>query len=269
MVKHDIICLHTMVGSLSSTDNFFHQDGYGGTESHFGVGYDGLVYQWQDTERQADANLDGNDRVLSIETADSGPGFPIWSGSNVPAWLPAQIEAIARIVAWGCDTYHIPCQLIPDSGQSRRGIGYHRQGIDPWRCNTCERWSTSTGKVCPGDRRVNQVPQVIARANAILNGDDVTEAEMDQLLSKMWAKNVQVGDSVEAFQLAVGRTRNALQNKPTTELSTEHVDLAAKVDALAVQVDGIVLGGLDYDLLAQKVVEKLTTTTELAFRPAT
>ena len=184
LTRHDIVCLHTMVGSLAGTDTYFHQDGYGGTESHFGVGHDGTVYQWQDTNRQADANLDGNDRVISIETADRGPGFSDWSGSNVPAWLPAQLEAIAQIVAWACKTYDIPCALIPDSGKSRRGVGYHRQGIDPWRCSTCERWSASNGKVCPGDRRIAQIPQVIERARAIMSGEDMATAK------EVWDFNV-------------------------------------------------------------------------------
>jgi hypothetical protein len=116
--------------------------------------------------------LDGNDRIISIETADMGTGFPSWSGTNVPAWTSAQLDAIARILAW-CHTEHgIPLKLIPNSAQSSRGIGYHRQGIDPWRCSTCERWSMATGKICPGDRRVAQIPQVIARAIAIVNGDE-------------------------------------------------------------------------------------------------
>jgi hypothetical protein len=47
---HHIVCLHTMVGSLSSAENYFRLEGYGGAESHFGVGYNGTIYQWQDTE---------------------------------------------------------------------------------------------------------------------------------------------------------------------------------------------------------------------------
>lgn len=176
---HHIVCLHTMVGSLSSAENYFRLEGYGGAESHFGVGYNGTIYQWQDTSRRADANLDGNDRVISIETADMGTGFPAWSGTNVPAWTSAQLDAIARILAW-CHTEHgIPLKLIPNSAQSSRGIGYHRQGVDPWRCSSCELWSNVYGKVCPGDRRITQIPTVIARAIAF--GDDMTPEQAKQL----------------------------------------------------------------------------------------
>ncbi len=168
--KHKVI-LHTMVGSLWGTDSYFRQEGFSGVESHFGVGGDGEVLQWQDTEYEADAQLQGNDDCISIETADHGPEFPSWSGSNVPSWTSAQLEEIAQIVAWVCKTHNIPCVLITDTEDSTKGVGYHRQGIDPYRTHG-ETYSNSFGKVCPGDRRVAQVPKVIERANEILNGEE-------------------------------------------------------------------------------------------------
>lgn len=163
------IILHTMAGSLAGTDSLFFQNGYGGTEAHFGVGHDGTTYQWQDTSRKADANVAANLDSLSIETADTGTGFAAWTGSDVPAWLPAQLTRLSQIVAWACSTHNIPCTLLPDSIAGRFGVGYHRQGIDPWRVPDGQVWSTATGKVCPGDRRVAQVPTVISMANDILN----------------------------------------------------------------------------------------------------
>jgi hypothetical protein len=56
LLKHDLVILHTMVGSLWGTDGYFRRDGYGGAESHFGVGYDGEILQWQDTNYKAEAN---------------------------------------------------------------------------------------------------------------------------------------------------------------------------------------------------------------------
>lgn len=172
MAAHDIICLHTMAGSLAGTDSFFRQNGYGGAESHFGVGHDGTVYQWQDTLYRADANLNGNSRIVSIETADTGPGFDRWLGTNVPAWTDDQVDALAKLIAAICRAHDIPCALIPDSKGSRRGVGYHRLGIDPWRVSGGEVWSSARGKICPGDRRIAQVPAVVAAARRILNGDN-------------------------------------------------------------------------------------------------
>src|SRR5262245_40429109 len=232
LANHDIVCLHTMVGSLSSTDNYFHQDGYGGTESHFGVGHDGTVYQWQDLDFQADANLDGNDRVISIETGDSGNGFPAWSGSNVPAWTEAQLVAISELVAWLCQRYDIPCALIPDTRQGRRGIGYHRQGIDPWRVPDGERWSSSYGKVCPGDRRVQQITtEIIPRAQAILRGETdvpLTPDEINKIAAAVWSRTEKDKNREDIPKVPDGADRDtiALINALRSNLALVQQDVA-------------------------------------------
>jgi hypothetical protein len=174
MRAFDIICIHTMVGGLMGTDSHFRYangTGYVGTESHFGTGHDGRIIQWQDTAYQAEANYLGNYHVISIENADTGTGFPAWGGSDVPAFTLAQIEANAQIIAWACRTHNIPCELIPDAKPGRRGIGYHRQGVLGYMAAGAELWSSSRGKVCPGDRRVAQIPAIIVRAKQILNGE--------------------------------------------------------------------------------------------------
>ncbi len=97
MSRHDIICLHTMVGTLVGTDSYFRQSGYGGTESHWGVGGDGRVFQWQDTDYVAEANLNGNHHVLSVETADIGPEFP---GGTRPTALRCRRGPRRRWTPW-------------------------------------------------------------------------------------------------------------------------------------------------------------------------
>lgn len=179
LTRKNIVVLHTMVGSLDGTDAYFRRGGYDGVESHFGVGHDGTVYQWQDTTHQADAQSAGNDNCISIETADSGPGFPSWSGSDVPAWTSRQLDAITKLIRWLCDTHDIPKRLVPDSGDGRHGIGYHRQGVDPWRKDGKERWSSAYGKVCPGDRRIRQIKNVIIprlTGDAMPSAKEVAEA---------------------------------------------------------------------------------------------
>ncbi len=202
MTGHDIVCLHTMVGYLSSTDGYFRGGngvGYAGTESHFGVGgkwgkdgtlgLDGTVWQWQDLAYQADANLDGNPTVISVETADN-------AARPIQPWTPLQCEGIARLLAWLCSveahaecpsswTCHregIPLALIPDTKPGRRGIGYHRQGCDPWRVLGGVRWSPSRGKDCPTEARIAQIPAVIARAIEITtHQEDDIMATLDEL----------------------------------------------------------------------------------------
>ncbi|WP_433559957.1 peptidoglycan recognition protein family protein [Pseudonocardia xinjiangensis] len=191
MSRHDIICLHTMVGTLAGTDSYFRQSGYGGTESHWGVGGDGRVFQWQDTDYVAEANLNGNHHVLSVETADIGPEFPRWDtadGAEVPAWTEAQMDSLAEIIARCCVEYDIPCALIPDSLPGRRGIGYHRQGVRPYMVAGGELWSAANGKVCPGDRRIAQIPDVISKAQAIIGGNEMsaeTERKIDEIHTEL------------------------------------------------------------------------------------
>lgn len=191
MARHDIICLHTMVGYLKSTDAMFRRGGNEGVESHFGVGgiwgsdreddLDGVIYQWMDTEDKADANLEGNHRLISIETADNAPR----SASDIKPWTPKQCAAIIRLVARLCKRYDIPAVLVPDSRPNRRGIAYHRQGINPWRVSGGELWSGARGKECPGDERIRQIEQIIIPGvRAELAGRPVTPQEEDDVSFK-------------------------------------------------------------------------------------
>lgn len=169
MDAHDILCYHTMGGgTLATTDAQFRAQGYGGLESHFGIGSAGELYQWQDTDYTADANYFGNWHVISVESADIGGSFKKWTGSNVPPWNPAQLSTAIKLGHWVCDTHKIPVSLVPDSKAYRRGIAGHRQGVDSYpagqkgyRVPGGELWSTVRGKVCPGDARFAQITSAI------------------------------------------------------------------------------------------------------------
>jgi hypothetical protein len=204
MQRHDIVCVHTMVGYLGSTDTYFRKTngtGYVGTESHYGIGgnwgsdrsskLDGVVYQWQGREYSADANGEGGPRVISIETADNAPA----RASSLAPWSPAQVNALINLIAWECSyaahracpktwTCHkgtvwngvrvaIPPAMIHDTRSTARGLAVHRQGIEHslgvgkvagWLRPGCERWSTARGKECPGDARIAQFRGIIIPA---------------------------------------------------------------------------------------------------------
>lgn len=164
-----IINVHTMVGTLEGTESYF--SGSGRPYSHFGVPGAGQAWQWQDLAFRAASDLDGNSISISIETEDRGPGFPDWSGSDVPRWTDVQAETLAQLIAWLCVRFGIPPVLVPDSLPGRVGPSYHRLGIDPWRVPNGIRYSSAYGKVCPGDRRINQLrDEVIPRVNEIITG---------------------------------------------------------------------------------------------------
>jgi hypothetical protein len=178
MRAYEILCRHTMVGSLWGTDGYFRSPGTG-VSSHFGTGGDGTIIQWIDTAYRAGANLDGNDEVISVENADMGPEFAPWntgSADNVPAYTEAQIEANAKIAAFVYEEHGIAVDVsIPDTKAGRRGCGVHRQGCDPYRVSGGVKWSNAYGKGCPGPRRIAQEPQIKARAKQIAGGQ--TEKE--------------------------------------------------------------------------------------------
>jgi hypothetical protein len=163
MSAYDILCAHTCVGSLDGTDSWFRSQA-NGLNSHFGVGGDGTIYQWVDTAYRSGANYNGNYHIISVECADMGAPFGPWGGSDVPAWTLQQIAALGRIGAWVHATHGIPLTQIPDAKPGRKGVGYHRLGVPGYMVAGAEQWSKSQGKVCPGDRRIAQIPQVIAAA---------------------------------------------------------------------------------------------------------
>jgi N-acetylmuramoyl-L-alanine amidase len=189
LAAYDITCIHTMVGSLAGTDSYFRNPATG-VNSHFGTGGDGTIYQWVDTAYRSAANLNGNDHIVSIENADMGPQFAAWNtndGNAVPAFPPAQMEAIAKILAWVNKTHGIPLGLIPNSVRGNRGTGYHRQGIAGYMAAGGEKWSNAAGKVCPGNRRVAQIQPIIDRARQIAGGattnpEELTVAQYDEIM---------------------------------------------------------------------------------------
>lgn len=208
MSRHDIICVHTMVGYLTSTDAYFRTSngtGYDGTESHYGIGgkwgpdlgggWDGAIWQWQNLAYTADANYEGNPRVISIETADNAV-------RPIEPWTAAQVSAITRLVAWLCtpaahagcpDTWQchqtgIPAVLVPDTQPSRRGLAYHAQGAAEHTVG--EWWSTTPAKDCPTAVRISQFKTtIIPGVRALLAGepeDDMpyTEAQLVDIVRK-------------------------------------------------------------------------------------
>ncbi|MGL5908847.1 MAG: N-acetylmuramoyl-L-alanine amidase, partial [Phycicoccus sp.] len=172
MVRYDLVVLHTIVGRDPAD------------AAHFSVGGQGETTQSRDTAVQSAACLNGNPRCIAIETEDRGPDFPDWDvndGRAVPAWTPAQMEATARILVWCHQTHGIPLTIAPDSRPTSRGIAWHRMGVPGgnWAGYAYsgvvpggELWTKAAGKVCPGDRRISQVPAVVARAQQLLAGGD-------------------------------------------------------------------------------------------------
>jgi hypothetical protein len=240
-VQKDLLCLHTAVGAGLSTWNYFNRTDVG-VYSHgvicgvwgadAGQDVDGLALQMADTDYRAAANLDGNWRIISWETADN-------AARPIQPWTPAQCDTIVDVMVDAHRIDGIPLVLVPDSKPGRRGICYHRQGCDPYRVAGGELWSSAYGKDCPTDARIRQIPGLIARAVAIVNNPnsggfmagltDAQQAKMAQQLAHldaMFSENNTVGD-INAIV-----TNEALQGTVLAGLAQGLQDTNTKLDQI-------------------------------------
>lgn len=197
----------------TAVTNAQHLDGQAGNLKqaypHFMIGRDGQVVQYQDTSFMARADLDGNNDTISIETWDGYPGGAPghWKhNSDVPPWTDAQVRAIVDLDAWLLEQHpSIPRRLARDSrpGASSHGLSWHRLGCDgnfptAWpyhgRLSGGIRYSTARGKVCPGDRRITQLVEVIypALADVKVGGLTVDPSKPPTYLEVLTAMNVYV-----------------------------------------------------------------------------
>ena len=173
-----IVIVHTMEGSLLGTDSLFRSNFV--FESHFGIGgptdgadLDGVIFQWMDTDRQADANRHANDFAVSIETSDGGdPNRP---------WSLKQLDALIRLIGALCDQYSIPRRVVTDPFDATGGLGWHVMfgAPGPW---------TPKAKTCPGPVRIAQLKDTVfpavmghVSANMALEEEDMTGEQARQL----------------------------------------------------------------------------------------
>jgi hypothetical protein len=265
MTGHDGICIHTMAGSFAGTDSMFHDNGWGGTESTVGIAGSGFCKQWVQWNRQADANLEGNARWLSIECADAGENFPPVSQATDenPPLTAAQINKIVDLCVYWCDVRNhancpttwtcrqsgIPARWINNSCE--RGIGVHRHGIPgfPEYSSGCPKWSSSGGKICPRSVRLRQVRDlVVPRVAAALNntGDDElndTEkaqlANIDKVANVLWFAINMEGQATKWKGNFPGRV-DAIYDTKLPQITADLDALAVKLDELSAKVDALV-----------------------------
>lgn len=142
--------LHVAVSNADSLFGWFDGDS-GGIESHFYIRYDGIVEQYRDTGREADANYKANSFVergvrkgyVSIETA----------GMEHGGWTAAQLSSIKLLLTWLAAEHDFPLQRV--KAHTEPGVGYHTMFGAPGP------WTPAVGKTCPGPGRVKQFDRVI------------------------------------------------------------------------------------------------------------
>lgn len=157
-----VAILHSDGGNVYNLGLYF--DGpSGGIESHFHIAKNGHLFQYRDTDWEADANYRANPFAVSIET----------QGTGYEEWTPEQIETILRLLHWLNGVHSIPLRLCDTWNGA--GIGWHIQFGSPGM------W-TPTGKICPGPRRIAQIGTTIIPA---LRGDwfaMATEQELRDII---------------------------------------------------------------------------------------
>jgi hypothetical protein len=186
-----VLIFHTMSGFLAGSDSWFRRDGYSGTESHFGVGgswdkdLDGVVWQWQALDRQADAQYGGNAYATSVETSDGAK-------SGVP-WTDKQVAALINLGEWWCRQTGNPARLV--TAPTGSGFGYHSQ-FPAWN---------QAGHACPGALRVRQLTEVIIPAVArrlLGNASGGTKNSTEAIVKKLptLARGAKPGEDMQTLR---------------------------------------------------------------------
>lgn len=128
--------LHHTVGSLDAAERRFNTPS-AGASAHFGIGFDGRIVQWVDTDDVAyhacAANWAGWVGIENESAADGDLFQPL---------TPEQINANAQILRWLNAVEGVPIQVTDDPGT--QGVAYH--SMVPGDCSNA--WGR-TG--CPGD----------------------------------------------------------------------------------------------------------------------
>lgn len=150
------VVLHIEQGYETGTVSEFHNPG-AQASAHFGVGKDGHIDQFVDTNDAAWAEVAGNRHWISIEHE----GF---SGESLTL---QQVASDARLVAWlkgheGGPAYNFPLSVTDDINTP--GLGWHGMGGDAWGGHFN----------CPGDPVKAQRQTILAEAGRILGGNPPT-----------------------------------------------------------------------------------------------
>ena len=173
----DSFVLHEVVNQVDIPENGSPSNIAGWVQdslaTQFYVDFKGSIEQFCSSDRASFHCKDGNGHRLGIETEDDKPETA--AQANAGAWTDRQRERIADLIAWGNQLHGIPIQLMRTSRSDDIGVGYHRLGVpsiagghDGWPDG--EVWTLSPGKPCPGDRRIAQIPAIVARAQVIADG---------------------------------------------------------------------------------------------------
>ncbi|MGA5135448.1 peptidoglycan recognition protein family protein [Streptomyces olivoreticuli] len=145
--EHRGLVLHVQEGNGSPYDWFNNEKS--DASSNFWVGKDGKIEQYVDAvNAHAWCQSEGNSYYASVETEG-------WASEPL---TEAQIEAVAKIYAWGYSMFGWPLKVIDST--TEKGLTFHGAGGAKWG-----------GHVnCPGSLRIAQREAIIALATTLVSG---------------------------------------------------------------------------------------------------
>lgn len=221
--------LHVAVSETSSLHSFFNRNG--NPDSHFYVRKDGTVEQYVDTSQRAYCDVEGNSTTISVETQGG-----LKNAQGEP-WTDEQMIALAELWAWVRKTHGVKNKIAVDSRPSKnssRGLSYHRLGIDPWRVSGGLRYSNSRGKICPGDAKIEQVPEIHSLSQG--KKEDKKPQKPKQPEAKVPTFNLRVDGywgeaTTKALQARFGTTQDGVISSQVKHSGNKNVEAAVFVPA--------------------------------------
>jgi hypothetical protein len=243
---------HSIVGSAEGAWQYFAS----GTaiESTFIVKKSGYFWQIMSLGEQADANFRANAFAGSIETEDNGdPDTDPWTPAQIDTlvWLSLEMRRLRPAIA------RRKCRRWDDAG-----LGYHI--LFP------NEWSNVPGKTCPGRIRIQQWERTVLPrylGGPVEEDTDMTSEQARQLKAVYEALIVPGTTSPrQTVNLLFNRVRSmehAMIVPGTTTAEEAFHLLFARIRNIENIVEGLQSAAagtaqIDYDLLANKVVERLS-----------
>ena len=162
-IKARIGILHVDAGNAYDLYEYFAERS-GGIESHGHIAKDGHLFQYRDTDWQADANHLANDFAISFETQGYGEG----------EWTDEQLATIKRVMLWAKKAHGIPLRVVTRWDDPVGGWGYHTLfgAPSPW---------TPVAKSCPGPDRKTQFHDVLVPWMSEPQEDEVTPQDIEKI----------------------------------------------------------------------------------------
>lgn len=170
MTNYRRMNLHVAVSEATSLYNMFSRSN--SACSHFYVAKDGSVEQYIDTRYRSASDYHGNDSTISVETQGG-----VRNPEGEP-WTDAQFNSLVSLWIWARDTHNLKNQVAinTQSNANSMGLSWHRLGVEgnfsgrkgilstSYKAGGI-RYSLARGKICPGDAKILQIPQIFKAAN--------------------------------------------------------------------------------------------------------